>query len=245
MDRLKGKVAIITGGAKGMGLADAQAFLKEGAKVTIADLDEEAGQKAQADLGEDSLFVKMDVSKEADWQNVFKQTEDKFGPVNVLVNNAAFTFQDNPEDFDLDKWKQLTDVDLGGTLLGMKYAVKAMKDKGGSIVNMSSVGGLVGNFNIISYNGAKWGVRGITKSAALYCARKGYPIRINSVHPGIVHTAMFDADPVFGKRIAKMHPMGRVAKPSEIANMIVFLASDESSFSTGSEFVADGGYSAQ
>lgn len=245
MDRLKNKIAIITGGSKGMGLTDAEAFIKEGAKVAIADVDAENGEKQAERLGDNCIFIKMDVSKEADWQQAFQKVEDTFGTPNVLVNNAAFAFFDNPEEYDLAKSKQLLDVDLFGTLLGMKYAVNAMKEKGGSIVNMSSVGGLVGNFNIISYNSAKWGVRGATKSAALYCAKKGYHIRVNSVHPGLVLTPMNDADPSFGKGVIAMHPMGRAAKPEEISNLVVFLASDESSFSTGSEFVADGGYTAQ
>lgn len=245
MDRLKGKVAIITGAATGMGLADAKMFVDEGAKVLMTDVNVEAGQKAADEIGENCQFAKLDVSKESDWQAAFKQATDAFDTVNVLVNNAAYGQVDDAEHFDLDKWKQLTDVDLGGTMLGIKYAIQAMKDKGGSIINMSSVGGMVGNSFLYSYDTAKWAVRGLTKCAALYVAQQKYPIRINSVHPGLIDTNMGNNDPEIAKQVTALHPMKRMGKPEEVAKMLVFLASDESSFSTGSEFLVDGGYTAQ
>lgn len=245
MNRLKGKVAIVTGGAQGIGWADVKAFLNEGAKVIIGDLESPtATDELSSDLKENLQFVKLDVSKESDWENIFEKAKSTFGLPNILVNNAAVAINDTAENFETKTWQKLSSVDVGGTMLGIKYAIEAMKENGGSIINMSSVMGLVGFPTIYSYSAAKGAVRLLTKSAALYCAQQKYPIRINSVHPGIIATPMGGEVPG-AKKVAAMHPMGRMGKPEEVANLIIYLASDESSFTTGGEFTVDGGYTAK
>lgn len=244
MDKLKNKIAIITGGTKRIGYATAETFINEGAKVVITGLNNDEGKKATQKLGQNALFIQQDVSQEDTWPIVFQKTKEKFGTPNILVNNAGTGIADNAEDVDLDSWHRVLAVDLDGVMLGQKYAIKAMKEKGGSIVNISSTAGLIGIPDMISYNAAKGGVRLITKSAALYCNEKGYPIRVNSVHPGYVRTPMTDQAPEgFFDSLKAMHL--RFADPKEIANLIVFLGSDDSSYSNGSEFVVDDGFTAQ
>lgn len=245
MARLDNKVAIITGGAKGIGFACAKRFVKEGAKVVVTDVDEEVGQKSIYEFGDSAIFIKQDVSKEADWQNVIKKAEAHFGHIDILLNNAGILSFNNAEEIDEKTWHQVLSVDLDGVMWGVKFGIAAMKENGGSIINLSSIAGLIGISNLYAYNAAEGGVSMLTKSAALYCAEKGYPIRVNSVHPGYVHTPMVDVYPEMRKSLEALHPMGRLAQPDEIANMVLYLASDESSFSTGSEFVVDGGYTAQ
>ncbi|MCT6836653.1 MAG: glucose 1-dehydrogenase [Bifidobacteriales bacterium] len=246
MARLDGKVAIITGGAKGFGLSTAQLFVQEGAKVVITDLDEQGGQKALDTIGRDkAAFVAQDVAKEDSWEPVFSAARDKFGEANVLVNNAGILFFDDAEHIEMDEWHKILSVDLDGVMLGVKHAIAHMKEHGGSIINMCSIAGLIGIANLYAYNAAKGAVRLLTKSAALYCAQQGYPIRVNSIHPGYAHTPMVDAYPQMRSDLEKLHPMGRLGSAREIANMALYLASEDSSFSTGSEFVVDGGYTAQ
>ena len=228
MSRLDGKVAIITGGVKGFGLACAKLFVREGAKVVITDVDVAGASEALQEIGEDkAVFVKQDVAVEDNWEPVFRTAIDKF------------------ENIELDEWHKILSVNLDGIMLGVKYGIRHMKEKGGSIINMASIAGLIGISNLYAYNASKGGVRLLTKSAALYCAEKHYPIRINSVHPGYAHTPMVDAYPEMRADLEKLHPVGRLGTAEEIANMVLYLASDESSFSTGSEFVVDGGYTAQ
>lgn len=244
--RLNGKVAIITGGVKGFGLACAQIFAREGAKVVLTDIDETGSADIVAELGSDNaLFVQQDVSKEESWEPVFQATLEKFGSVDVLINNAGILFFNDAEHVELNEWHKILAVDLDGVMLGQKYAIKYMKEKGGSIVNMCSIAGLIGIPNLFAYNAAKGGVRILTKSAALYCTQEKYPIRINSVHPAYAHTPMVDAYPEMREQLEALHPIGRLGTAEEIANMALFLASDESSFCTGSEYVVDGGYTAQ
>jgi 3alpha(or 20beta)-hydroxysteroid dehydrogenase len=245
MGRLEGKVAVITGGAKGFGIAFAQTFVREGAQVVITDVDEPNGRAAAKDIGAAARFVKQDVADEEGWKTVFKETEAAFGPPNVLLNNAGILQFNNAEDITLAAWHKLLSINLDGVMLGVKYGIAAMKERGGSIVNLCSIAGLVGISNIYAYTAAKGGVRILTKSAALYCAEKKYPIRVNSIHPGYAHTPMVDAYPEMRKNLEAQHPMGRLGEAQEIANLALYLASDESSFSTGSEFVVDGGYTAQ
>lgn len=246
MARLDGKVAIITGGVKGFGLASAKVFAREGAKVVITDLDEKGASEALKEIGEDNaIFVKQDVAKEESWEPVFKAAEDQFGDVNILLNNAGILFFNDAETVDLEEWHKILSVDLDGVMLGVKYGIKHMKAHGGSIINLSSIAGLIGIPNLYAYNAAKGGVRILTKSAALYCADKKYSIRVNSIHPAYAHTPMVDAYPEMRKELEALHPVGRLGSAEEIANMALYLASDESSFSTGSEFVVDGGYTAQ
>ena len=246
MARLDGKVAIITGGVKGIGLATAKAFVKEGAKVVITDVDDKGSTEALATINSDNaMFVKQNVADEDSWELVFKQTEKAFGPVNVLMNNAGIGFTNNAEDITADDWHKILSVDLDGVMFGVKHAIKHMKEHGGSIINLSSIAGLVGVSNLFAYNAAKGGVRMLSKSAALYCAEQHYPIRVNSIHPGYIHTPMVDAYPEMAQKLVSLHPMGRLGEANEVASMAVYLASDESSFSTGAEFVVDGGYTAQ
>ncbi|KAF0363806.1 glucose 1-dehydrogenase [Pediococcus acidilactici] len=246
MSRLDGKVAIITGGVKGFGLACAKLFVREGAKVVITDVDVAGASEALQEIGEDkAVFVKQDVAVEDYWEPVFRTAIDKFEKVGILVNNAGILAFDNAENIELDEWHKILSVNLDGIMLGVKYGIRHMKEKGGSIINMASIAGLIGIYNLYAYNASKGGVRLLTKSAALYCAEKHYPIRINSVHPGYAHTPMVDAYPEMRADLEKLHPVGRLGTAEEIANMVLYLASDESSFSTGSEFVVDGGYTAQ
>lgn len=245
MGVLTGKVAIITGAAKGFGLATTKAFVKEGAKVVMTNDNDTEGKKQAGELGDNVIFIKQDVSKEEEWPKVFDKAEQTFGKVNVLINNAGILIFDNAETFKLDDFHKILSVDLDGVALGEKYGIQHMKENGGSIINLCSIAGLIGIPNLFSYNASKGAVRLITKSAALYCCQKKYPIRINSVHPGYAHTPMVDAYPDMRQSLEALHPMGRLGNADEIANMCVFLASDKSSFSTGSEFVTDGGYTAQ
>lgn len=246
MARLDGKVAIVTGGVKGIGLASAKTFVREGAKVIITDVDDKGSAGALEEIGSDNaIFIKQDVSKEDQWERVFTEAEAKFGPVNVLLNNAGILEFNNAEDVTEDAWHKILSVDLDGVMYGVKHAIAHMKANGGSIINLSSIAGLIGISNLFAYNAAKGGVRMLNKSAALYCAEQGYAIRVNSIHPGYVHTPMVDAYPEMRESLEALHPMKRLANADEIANMALYLASDESSFSTGSEFVVDGGYTAQ
>jgi len=245
MARLDGKIVIITGGVKGIGLSTAKLFVKEGAKVVITDIDNKDSTAALAEIGKNAIFVKQDVSQENQWEPVFKAAEDKFGPVNVLMNNAGILSFNNAEEVTDDIWHKVMAVDLDGVMYGVKHAIAHMKKTGGSIINLSSIAGLIGISNLFAYNAAKGGVRMLNKSAALYCAEQHYPIRVNSIHPGYVHTPMVDAYPEMRKTLENLHPMKRLGEANEIANMALYLASDESSFSTGAEFVVDGGYTAQ
>lgn len=246
MGLLDNKVAIITGGASGMGKAFTKAFLNEGAKVVYTDI-----QEQPASQNPNELFIQQDVSQEADWNKVMQATLEKFGKVNIVVNNAGISKYQTIEEVTKEDWDKIIGVNLTGVMWGNKYAVKAMKDNGeqNSIINMSSVGGIIGTPDLTAYCSSKGGVRLLTKSVALYCAKKGYNIRVNSIHPGTIKTPMIAGamkeNPAVQKSLEAAHPMGRIGKPEEIANMAVFLASDKSSFSTGSEFIADGGYTAQ
>ncbi|OCS85387.1 glucose 1-dehydrogenase [Caryophanon tenue] len=244
MSRLANKVAIITGGAQGMGEAHARLFVEQGAKVIITDLNEEKGTALAAELGENALFVKQNVASEEDWANVITKAEEAFGPVNVLVNNAGISFNKFVLDLTLDDYMKIVNINQVSVFLGIKAVAGSMqKAGGGSIINISSINGLVGG--AVGYTDTKFAVRGMTKAAALNLAPMG--IRVNSVHPGVIATPMImqgdqkDAIEAFAKHI----PMKRVSQPEEVSQVVLFLASDESSYSTGSEFVVDGGITAQ
>lgn len=252
MGRLDNKVAIITGGSKGIGAAVAERFVEEGAKVVITARHAEEGEALAKKLGEDkALFITQDVSQEAEWKKVMDATIEKFGKVNVIVNNAGIGEYADAEKIDADNWNRTIAINLTGTMWGIHYGINYMKDNGesNSIINLSSIEGLIGDPDLFAYNASKGGVRLMTKSAALDCARKHYDIRVNSIHPGYIMTPLvqnlMDTDPSVKDHLISLHPVGRLGKPVEVANMALFLASDESSFSTGSEFVCDGGYTAQ
>ncbi|KAA0941016.1 glucose 1-dehydrogenase [Sporosarcina sp. ANT_H38] len=244
MKRLDGKVAIITGAAQGMGAAHAKLFIENGAKVILTDLNEEKGNAFAAELGENALFIKQNVASEEDWATVIAKAEEVFGPVNVLVNNAGITMAKNMLDITVEEYRRIVDINQVSVFLGMKtVAASMMKAGGGSIVNISSMNGLVAG--AVGYTDTKFAVRGMTKAAAINLAPMG--IRVNSVHPGVIATPMVvqeDTKAVV-EAFAQHIPLKRVAQPEEVSNMILFLASDEASYSTGSEFVIDGGLTAQ
>ncbi|MEN0587473.1 glucose 1-dehydrogenase [Kurthia gibsonii] len=244
MARLEGKVAIITGSAQGMGAAHAKKFIEEGAKVVLTDLNEEKGNVFAAELGENAIFVKQNVANEEDWKNVVAKAEETFGPVNVLVNNAGITMAKSITDTSVEDYRKIVEINQVSVFLGIKSVVSSMEKAGqGTIVNISSLNGLVGG--AVGYTDTKFAVRGITKAAALELAPKN--IRVNSVHPGVIATPMVVQEDTKAavEAFSKMIPMGRVAEPEEVSNLVLYLASEESSYSTGSEFIVDGGMSAR
>jgi len=257
MGRVQDKVALVTGGASGIGFAAAKLFVDEGATVVVADRDEAAAKAAVAALGQGASLHPLDVSREDEWVAVTDAVARDFDRIDILVNSAGVVLFKDIEATTLDEWRTLMAVNLDGTFLGCKHAVRVMKDRGGgsgrggSIVNMSSVAGLIGSGNLAAYSASKGGVRLLTKSVALHCARKGYNIRCNSVHPSFADTPMLRAMIADARNPAKLEanfataaPLGRLAQPIEIARTILFLASDESAFTTGAELVVDGGLTA-
>ncbi|HBV22735.1 MAG TPA: 3-alpha-hydroxysteroid dehydrogenase [Jeotgalicoccus sp.] len=243
MTKLLDKVAIVTGGARGMGESHVRRFVEEGAKVVFTDINEEVGEQLSAELGDNALFVKHDVTDEAGWQEVVEKTEAAFGPVNVLVNNAGISMSKSIFDMSVEDYKKIIDINQVSVFIGMKAVLPSMqKAEGGSIVNISSMNGIVGG--AIGYTDSKFAVRGMTKAAALQVGHLG--IRVNSVHPGVIETPMVtEGDAVEQiKEFAKHIPMRRMAQSEEVTNMVLFLASEESSYSTGSEFIIDGGLTA-
>ncbi|KRK47006.1 3-oxoacyl-ACP reductase [Secundilactobacillus kimchicus JCM 15530] len=244
-DRLKGKVAIITGGVAGIGLGIAECYVREGAKVVLtANHNVTAGEQAVAQFGADNaLFIQQDVSKEEDWQKVIAGTLEKFKKLDILVNNAGIGGAGVAiEDESLADWQRTVDVNLTGNFLGMKAAIKAMKDTNeatGSIINVSSVAGLMGLPLAPDYSATKGGTRLLTRAAATSLARRGINIRVNSVHPGWIDTAIV---PEAAKpQILPTIPAGHMGEPKDIGEICVYLGSDESKYAIGSEFTVDGG----
>ncbi|KKE99223.1 glucose 1-dehydrogenase [Mycolicibacterium obuense] len=240
MGRVDGKVALISGGAQGMGAEDARALIAEGAKVVIGDILDEKGQALAEEINAqtpDSIrYVHLDVTQADEWDAAVATALEAFGTLNVLVNNAGTVALGKIGEFDMVKWQRVIDVNLTGTFLGMQASVEAMKQAGGgSIINISSIEGLRGAVMVHPYVASKWAVRGLTKSAALELGP--HNIRVNSVHPGFIRTPMTKFFPDDMLRI----PLGRPGQPDEVASFVVFLASDESRYSTGAEFVMDGG----
>ena len=250
-ERLKGKVAIVTGGSLGIGWAIANRFVQEGAKVVITGRREQIGEEAAQKIGTPDVirFIQHDSSDEAGWVDLFDQTEQIFGPVSTLVNNAGIAVGNSIENTTTEEWRQIMAVNLDGVFFGTRLGIQRMKNKdlGTSIINMSSIEGFVGDSNLGAYNASKGAVRIMSKSAAVDCALKDYDIRINSVHPGYIKTPMVESTPGMVEAMSQRSktPMGHLGEPDDIAYMCVFLASDESKFATGSEFVVDGGYTAQ
>ncbi|MFC9997097.1 glucose 1-dehydrogenase [Nocardia sp. NPDC127526] len=243
MGRVSGKNVIVTGGARGMGAAFARKLAAEGATVVITDVLTEVGAALAAELGEHALFLPLDVTDETAWNEVVARAEAAFGPVSGLVNNAGIVHVDPIEKLSEADYRKVIDVNQIGVFLGMKAVVGSMRRAGvGSIVNISSTGGLIGYSNILGYVASKWAVRGMSKTAAQEFAPDN--IRVNSVHPGIVATEMVAASER-SANIAAHQPIARPGTPEELANLVLFLISDESSYSTGSEFIADGGFTTQ
>ncbi|MCM3784551.1 glucose 1-dehydrogenase [Neobacillus mesonae] len=243
MSRLSEKVVVITGAARGMGAVHVRRFVEEGAKVVFTDILEEEGQKLQAEVGPNSLFLTHNVANENDWQTVIEKAESSFGPINVLINNAGIDLPPaDLEDVSVTQYQKVIDVNQLSVFLGMRHVVPSMrKAGGGSIVNISSLAGIIGSYKKIAYTASKFAVRGMTKAAALELGQ--YGIRVNSVHPGFIRTPMTEA--LINDELEASFPIRRVGQPEEVTNLVLYLASDESSYSTGSEFVIDGGLGAQ
>ena len=246
--RLEGKVAIISGGARGMGAAEARMFAREGARVVIGDLLEEEGNKVVAEIGEaggDALFVRLDVTDEASWQIAVSAAVERFGKVDILVNNAAILRVQGLLETTEKIWDEVMDVNAKGTFLGTKSVIAEMrKAGGGSIINISSGAGITGSQRNTAYHASKGAVRIFTKAAAIQYASEN--IRVNSVHPGPVETDMLaSSTSVEGGRRPEDIPLGRYGRPEEVAYGVLYLASDESSFVTGSEVIIDGGRTAE
>jgi 3alpha(or 20beta)-hydroxysteroid dehydrogenase len=243
MKRFDNRTVIVTGGARGMGASHARGFVAEGANVVIADILEQEGRALADELGDHAIFSRLDVTSDRDWAATVAAAEDTFGPVSVLVNNAGIVRFGVIAETEPAGWRQVIDINLTGSFLGMRAVVSSMrKAGGGAIVNISSLAGMIGTFGAGAYVASKWGVRGLTKTAALELARDN--IRVNSVHPGNVLTPMLGgSDAVaIGAGAVKDLAIPRIAEPEELTRLVLFVASDDASFSTGSEFIADGGH---
>ncbi|WP_257446320.1 glucose 1-dehydrogenase [Archangium lipolyticum] len=251
--RVEGKVALVTGAASGLGKAAAAMLAREGARVAITDRNEAGAKEVAGALGEAARAWKLDVTQEADWVRVVDEVVATFGRLDVVVNNAGIGVAKDVESLSLEEWRLVHAVNLDGVFLGCKHGIRGMRKCGakGSIINVSSVAGLIGSENLAAYCSSKGGVRLLTKSVALHCARKGYGIRCNSLHPTFIDTPMVEGfasqggDVAAGKaRLARMIPLGHIGEPDDIAYAVVYLASDESKLMTGSELVVDGGTTA-
>ncbi|MEV7692746.1 SDR family oxidoreductase [Microbacterium sp. NPDC089189] len=239
MGRVQGKVALISGGARGMGASHARLLVQEGAQVVIGDLLDAEGEALAAELGDAARYVHLDVTDYAGWEAAVALAESAFGRLDILVNNAGIANFAPIEDYALEQWDKIIAINLTGVFYGIKAAIEPLKRSGaGSIINVSSTAGLQGFEALPGYNAAKFGVRGLTKNAALDLGR--YNIRVNSVHPGNIRTPMTDGLDVNQNHVA----LHRIGEAIELSQMVLFLASDDSSFSTGSEFIADGGETA-
>ncbi len=242
MGRLEGKTALITGGARGQGAAEAALFAEEGANVVLTDVLAEEGEQTAAEVG--GTFLQHDVTSEEEWAAVVSRAVELHGGIDVLINNAGIYIPTPLVGGDLGDYRRVIEVNQVGVFLGMREVAPVMIERGGgSIINISSVGGLRGTGVAFGYTASKWAVRGMTKSAAVALGR--YGIRVNSVHPGPIETAMLHQIPAIEAggldEVLRRVPLGRVAEAEEVAKLTLFLASDESSYSTGSEFVIDGG----
>ena len=237
---LEGKVALISGGARGMGAAEARLFAAEGARVVIGDVLDEDGEKTANEIGDAAHYVHLDVTSEDDWQAAVAQAEALLGRLDVLVNNAGVLSFGLMEHTELAEYERVIRINQVGVFLGMKSVVAAMRRAGaGSIVNISSMAGMKGIGGAVSYTASKYAVRGMTKVAAIELGAEG--IRVNSVHPGGVETPMTTPVGAGGEEQEHDFPLGRIGQPEEIAQLVLFLASDKSSYSTGAEFLVDGG----
>ena len=264
MNRLDGKVALISGAARGIGAATARLMAEAGARVAIGDVLDERGRDTAKAIGDAALYLHLDVTREEDWGAAVAAAVGRFGRLDILVNNAGIYLGKGIEEASLDEWRRLADINLTGVFLGTKLALPALRDSGqasphgSAVVNLASAAGIVGSQIDPLYSMTKGGVTLFTKSAALEFARKGYRIRVNSIHPGVIQTDMGDQtftararhlgtnDVEAARRLAlSTHPIGRLGVPDDIARGIVFLASDDAGFMTGAGLVVDGGMTAQ
>ena len=256
MGRVEGKVALVTGAASGIGRATALRLAAEGARVVVTDRLVEAGEAVAAEIGPSAFFQPLDVTREAEWIAAMEATVRRFGRLDVLVNNAGVGVVKDIESTTLEEWRFVHAVNAEGVFLGCREAIKVMKGAaagaGGSIVNVSSIAGLVGEATLAAYCSSKGAVRLLTKSIAMHCAQRGYGIRCNSVHPSFIATpmveAMIEASPDHDKaraQLTRAAPLGRLGDVDDVAYLILYLASDESKFITGAEMVVDGGATAR
>lgn len=247
MERFKNKTVLITGGAGGQGSSHMRAYLGEGANVVIGDIRDELGQSLVAEFGDRALYVHLDVADETDWANAITATEERFGPISILVNNAGIG---SPpvliEDGTLEDWQKIIDVNITGQYLGIRAAAPSLRRAGGgSIVNIASMAADVGLAYLAPYVVSKWGVRGLTRTAALELGRDN--VRVNAIHPGVVNTPFITeplrpgVPPVSDFYSPDAYAIKRLAEPEDITNVLLFLTDDGASFITGSDFVADGG----
>jgi 3alpha(or 20beta)-hydroxysteroid dehydrogenase len=244
MNRLENKVALVTGGARGLGASTVRLMVGEGARVVFGDVLDDEGHALADELGEQAAFVHMDVTEQSDWNGAIERAQ-AFGPLNVLVNNAAVVHMAAITDTTDEDYLRVFKINQFGTFVGIRSVIPPMKAAGsGSIINVSSIDGLHSSAGLSAYSSTKWAVRGLTKNAAIELGQ--YGIRVNSVHPGGMYTAMggseFASEEDLNASTYKRFPIPRVGQPEEVAQVILFLATDEASYSTGSEFVADGGW---
>jgi 3(or 17)beta-hydroxysteroid dehydrogenase len=248
--RVEGKVALITGAAQGLGLADAKMLAREGAMVVMTDIQDEAGEAGAAEIreaGGKALFIHQDASSEDNWQAIIQRIRDEYGRLDVLVNNAGLVQMADPEECTLESFRLHNSVMNEGVFLGCKYALPLMNESGGgSIINMSSTASHLGYPIYFAYSAAKGAVRSMSKAIAIHCQMKGYNIRVNSLHPGAIDTPMIDkATEILGiENKADISPVG-LGEPVDVANIVLFLASDESKYVNGSEIIIDNALSIQ
>ena len=255
MGRVEDKIALITGAAQGLGAETARLLVAEGARVVLTDINVDGARQTAEEInaqGSDkAVAFEQDVSSESGWQQTIEATREQFGGLNILVNNAGIGSIGSVEDESLETWQRVHDVDLNSVFLGCKYGIPLMAESGaGSIVNVSSISGIIAGHNLAAYNSAKAAVRHLSKSVALHCAHERNNIRCNSVHPAFIDTPILDGlvdgpdrDAALEK-LGRQIPLGRVGRPEDVAFAVLYLASDESQFVTGSEIRIDGGISA-
>ncbi len=255
MGRVEDKIALITGAAQGLGAETARLLVAEGASVFLTDINVDGARQTADEINaqdaDKAVAFEQDVSSESGWQQTIEATRERFGGLNILVNNAGIGSIGSVEDETLEMWQRVHDVDLNSVFLGCKYAIPLMVESGGgSIVNVSSISGIIAGHNLAAYNSAKAAVRHLSKSVALHCAHERNNIRCNSVHPAFIDTPILDGlvggpdrDAALEK-LGRQIPLGKVGRPEDIAFAVLYLASDESQFVTGSEIRIDGGISA-
>lgn len=249
MKKLADRVALITGAADGIGAATARVLAEEGATVIVTDINLEGAQALAESLGNDSIALALDVCDEQAWQSVINEVIGKFGKLDILVNNAGGSGAGSIEDISVDDFRASMRLNSESVFIGSKLAIEVMKGRGGNIINVSSIHGIRAAAHAVSYTAGKGAVRLLTKAIALHCAQHGYNIRCNSIHPGYILTTQMEAwmneqdDPAgMMADLVSRHPIGYLGDPEDIARGILFLASDDSSFMTGSELVMDGGF---
>jgi NAD(P)-dependent dehydrogenase (short-subunit alcohol dehydrogenase family) len=251
MERVAGKIALVTGGASGIGRASAMMLAREGARVAVSDINLDGAREVADEIGENAVAIAHDVTDETAWTMALDTVVAAFGGLHVLVNCAGTAINGTVEETSLEDWRALHALDLDSVFLGCKHAIRHIAASGGgSIVNISSISGIIAGHNLAAYNSAKAGVRHLSKSVALHCAREANGVRCNSVHPAFVDTPILDEILKRGtreeglERLARQIPLGIVGEPDDVAHAVVYLASDETRFMTGSELVIDGGVSA-